>query len=127
VVKRSKGNNASINKSSSYRILIVDDDPDILTILKTGLEQNGYAAVDVYDDPELELSNFTASSYDLLLLDIRMPKMDGFELYRKIEKLDNKVKVCFVTAYEVYYSTLKKDFPGLDVKCFVKKPIQIQN
>jgi len=62
--------------------------------------------------------------YDLLLLDVRMPKMNGFDLYREMMKI-NEVKVCFITAYEVYYEELKKDFPSINIGCFIKKPIQI--
>jgi DNA-binding response OmpR family regulator len=61
------------------RILIVDDEPDIAQVLKMGLEDNGFA-VDAYNDPLDAISNFEVGSYDLLLIDIKMPKMNGFEL-----------------------------------------------
>jgi DNA-binding LytR/AlgR family response regulator len=60
------------------------------------------------------------------LLDIRMQDMNGFELYEELKKIDDKPKVCFITAYELYYEALKKDFPKLDVGCFIKKPISIE-
>src|SRR5919204_6868931 len=89
------------NKKS---ILLVDDEPDIIEILKVGLEDNGFK-VDAFTDPELALSSFKAGTYDLLLLDVRMPKMNGFELYEQIKKIDNnnnnKAKVCYITAYEI--------------------------
>ena len=59
--------------------------------------------VDAYNDSAIALSNFRADHYDLLLIDIKMPKIDGFELYEKISKIDDKVKVWFITAYEIYY------------------------
>src|SRR5919204_4905954 len=80
------------NKKS---ILLVDDEPDIIEILRVGLEDNGFR-VDAFTDPELALSSFKSGAYDLLLLDVRMPKLNGFELYEQIKKIDNnKAKVCY--------------------------------
>lgn len=113
--------------SKEARILIVDDEEDITSILKKGLEKYGYE-IDVFNDPLLALSSFRAGSYDLILLDIRMPKMDGFELYQRITQLDSKTKVCFMTAFEVYYDALKELFPdSYESVCFVRKPIAIQD
>jgi two-component system, OmpR family, response regulator ChvI len=67
------------------------------------------------------LSKFTPGLYDLDLFDVRMPKMNGFELYREIEKIDHNLKVCFVTAFVVYYESLKEIFPMAKVSCFIKK------
>jgi CheY-like chemotaxis protein len=127
--------------ADSYRILLVDDDPDILFTFKEGLEEElpdvdkskkifdraRKIQVDTFADPKEALSSFKAGVYDLLLLDIRMPDMNGFELYEELEKIDDKPKVCFITAYELYYEALKKDFPKLDVGCFIKKPISIED
>ena len=87
-----------------YRILLVDDEPDVTISIKLGLEtqEKGFV-VDISNDPIEALANFKAESYDLLLLDIKIPQMNGFELYEKIRKIDNKIKVCFITAFEVYY------------------------
>jgi FixJ family two-component response regulator len=63
--------------------------------------------------------------YDCLIIDIRMPKMDGFQLYDKMKDIDNKVKVCFITAYEVNYEALRKVFPTLGFECFIQKPIEV--
>jgi two-component system, OmpR family, response regulator ChvI len=104
------------------RILLVDDEQDITFALSTGLEDKGFA-VDAVNDPQEALSNFKAGLYDLLLIDVKMPKMNGFELYREIEKIDNKVKVCFITAFEVYYKSLRELFPTTKVDCYIKKPI----
>jgi DNA-binding response OmpR family regulator len=108
------------------RILIVDDEKDITKTFKIGLEQQGFE-VTTYNDPELALSQFKENWFDLLLLDIRMPKISGFELYRRLKKIDSKPKVCFITAFEVYYDEFKKVFPNLEVKCFLRKPISISD
>ena len=112
-------------QNKKKRILIVDDDIDILTTYKKGLEDNGLFEVDAFADPEEALSNFKTGSYDCLIIDIRLPKMDGFELYDKMKEIDNKVKVCFVTAYEVNYQALREVFPSPDLECFIQKPIEI--
>jgi len=112
-----------ILKRGSARILIVDDDPDITLTLRLVLEENGFI-VTVFNDPLTALSKFTAGLYDLILLDVRMPKMNGFELYREIEKVDRQAKVCFITAFLVYYESLKELFP-MSKATFIKKPIEI--
>src|ERR687888_1043448 len=92
----------SINTNSRTRILLVDDDVDITTSLKICLEDNGFT-VDTFNDPLEALSSFKPSSYDLLLFDVRMPELNGFNLYDKIikEKNNNQnIKACFITAYE---------------------------
>jgi two-component system, OmpR family, response regulator ChvI len=109
---------------NNIKILILDDDPDIVLTFKTGLESNGFE-VDSYNDPLLALKNFKPNFYDLLLIDIRMPHMTGFDFYQKISKIDNKVKVCFITAFEVYYRALLEEFVDLELKCFIQKPISI--
>lgn len=107
------------------RILIVDDDPDILTTYKKGLEESGLFEVDTFTDPEEILSNFKKGLYDFLIIDIRLPKMDGFELYDKMKAIDNKVKICFITAYEINYRALRQVFPEPKLECFIQKPIEI--
>jgi CheY-like chemotaxis protein len=74
----------------------------------------------------LALENFNAGSYDLILLDIKMPEMDGFHLYLEMKKIDNKVKVCFLTASEMYYERFRKEeaFCSLDKDLFLRKPIR---
>ena len=108
------------------RILIVDDEPDIAQVLKMGLEENGFA-VDAYNDPLDVISNFKADSYAPLLIDIKMPKMTGFELYNKLHQIDEKAKICFITAYELYYDEFKRVFPKIKVECFIRKPVSINN
>jgi DNA-binding response OmpR family regulator len=87
-------------------ILLVDDEYDHNSIFTISLQDAGFE-VDAYNDPKLALSAFRPDYYDLLILDIKMPKMDGYELYDKIRKIDDKVKVCFLTASERYKDTKK--------------------
>lgn len=109
---------------TTKRILIVDDEPDVCEILKKVFEQSGFNA-NSYDDPILALKNFKAGSYDLLLLDIKMPEMDGFHLYQEMKKIDSRVKVCFLTASEMYYERYRKEeFAQMDKDLFLRKPIQ---
>lgn len=108
------------------RILVVDDEPDITSVIKRGLETVGYA-VEAFNDPEQALSHFKSGYYDMLIFDIRMPKLNGFQLYREIRKKDSKALVCFMTAFEVYRSEFEKVFPDYDVKCFLTKPLSIKD
>ena len=104
-------------------VLIVDDEPDITTTLQITLQDNGFQ-VDSFNDPILALENFRKRSYSLLILDINMPKMNGFELYAKIKEIDNKVKVCFMTALgelQDYASFRKEVFPEEGKRYFVQK------
>ena len=106
------------------KILIVDDDVDITLTLKFGLQEYGFI-VDTFNDPLLALSKFKRDVYHLVLIDIRMPKMNGFELYREIHKIDRKVKVCFITSFVIYYESLREIFPNAKISCFIKKPVEI--
>jgi DNA-binding response OmpR family regulator len=104
------------------KILIVDDEPDINLTLKMTLEEHGFE-VDTFSDPFLALDNFRMGVYDLIILDIKMPKMNGFEMYREIRKIDRKLRVCFLTAGEMYYGTYGDIF---DQNQFIRKPIENQ-
>ena len=117
----------NMNSNRLKRILIVDDEQDIISVFKMVLEMNDFE-VDAYNNPLLALSNFKPNAYDLVILDIRMPDMDGFELYKKIRVVDDKVKVCFMTAFDDYRQEFKKSFPMLDeIKCFIRKPNAIED
>ena len=105
------------------RILIVDDEPDVNFALRIVLEENNFI-VDSFNDPLLALENFKANLYDVIILDIKMPKKDGFEVYKEVMKIDNRVKVCFLTAGDVNYRLLKETFPTLDENQFIRKPIE---
>lgn len=118
----SDGNKKENNRR--YKILIVDDERDITSVVKKGLKNNGFEA-DSYNDPILALEKFRAGMYDLLIIDIKMPKMNGFELYKKMKDIDSKVKVCFLTAIEYYTDEFRMVFPKLTVRCFADKPISI--
>jgi DNA-binding response OmpR family regulator len=105
------------------RILAVDDEPDLTMLCRMSLEHSGFK-VDTFNDPEEALSKFKPGSYDLIILDIKMPKMDGFELYHKIKKKDNNANICFLTASELYYEEFrKKEYYALDKSMFIRKPI----
>ncbi len=114
----------SASKAVMTRIFLVDDEPDIANSLKVGLERKGFD-VDVYTDPTVALAEYKPHYYDLLLIDIRMPKLNGFELVREIRKVDTDSEVWFLTAFEVYYEEFKKMFPNLDVKSFIRKPVSL--
>jgi DNA-binding response OmpR family regulator len=108
------------------KILVLDDDPDITTTFHFALEDTGLFEVETYNDSIEALSNFKPHLYDLILLDIKMPDMSGFELCDKIRKLDNKVKVCFISAFDPYSNELKEELLSLKIECFIPKPIQIK-
>lgn len=113
--------------STQRKILIVDDDFDLTSMFKMVLEMNGFE-VDAYNDPLSALRDFRANSYGMALFDIRMPELNGFELYKKIQEKDNKMKVCFITAFEDYDDEFKQSFPELDEsKCFVRKPKAVED
>ena len=124
----SENNTSNTNEPKPLRrILLVDDEVDIISVFKMILEMNGYE-VDAYTNPSTALDNFKSSFYGLLLLDIRMPTMNGFELYRKMREIDEQVKVCFITAFEDYREEFKESFPMLDeYKYFIRKPKAIED
>jgi CheY-like chemotaxis protein len=106
------------------RICFVDDEPDIILLCKIVLEEGGFE-VYTFTDSIVALTNFKPGFYDLIILDIKMPNMDGFELYKKIKEKDQNTKVCFLTASEMYYETFRKNGFGLvDKDLFLRKPIE---
>jgi DNA-binding response OmpR family regulator len=114
-------------RAKKYRVMIVDDEQDITAIFKIGLEKNQFI-VTTFNDPLEALSKFRPQLYDLLILDIRMPGMNGFQLYKRIRDLDDKVKVCFLTAFEESRGEFRNSFPFLEeVNCYLKKPITVQD
>jgi DNA-binding response OmpR family regulator len=113
-----------MNGPVTKRIMILDDEPDVVEALKLGMTRNGYT-VDAYTDPLKAVEDFEEGKYDLVLLDIRMPHKNGFDVYRELRKVDKNVKVCFLTAFEVYKNEFSKLFPDLDVQYFLRKPISL--
>ena len=113
------------NNNKRKRILMVDDETDVNYTFETVLKENGFV-VDSFDNAVLALNNFKADLYDLVLLDIKMPEMDGFKLYEEMNKIDNKFKVCFLTASEMFYEQYRpahsiikgEDYP------IIQKPIK---
>jgi DNA-binding response OmpR family regulator len=106
------------------KILVVDDESDICLVLDKLLGENGFV-VDSYLDPLLALEKFKPHSYSLVILDIKMPDLNGFALYREIKTLDKKAKVCFLTAGEMYYG-YSDIFSSLPANYFIRKPIENQ-
>jgi DNA-binding response OmpR family regulator len=105
------------------RILVVDDESDLTLFYRMSLEYHGFE-VETFNDSRKALSNFKTDYYDLIILDIKMPNMDGFELYTEIRKRDKKAKVCFLTASELYYKEFRmKEYSALDKSLFIRKPI----
>ena len=112
------------------KILLVDDEPDITFTIKDILEDAGFE-VDAFNDPTIALKSYRINFYDLVILDIKMPTMDGFELYNRLRAKDSRVKICFLTASEFYYEEFRKMRFLLDKtpdgEYFIQKPIKIDN
>ena len=116
-----------ISNNKVKKILLVDDEPDVIYAIKNMLEDNGFQ-IDSFNDPVLALKSYKINFYDLVILDIKMPRMDGFELYIKIREKDPKVKICFLTASEMYYEKFRKTHSEfrkiIEEECFIQKPIK---
>jgi DNA-binding response OmpR family regulator len=114
------------------RILIVDDTEDLTTTFKAGIADSNNSSdvnkrieVHTSNNPVLALSQFKSNFYDLLLLDINMPYMNGFELCEKMLAIDINVKVCFMSSGEINRKALREIYPAITVGCFIKKPVTI--
>lgn len=106
--------------------MVVDDERDIAYIMKRGLELHGFCSVDSFTNPEEALSHFKPNVYSLSIVDIGMPNMNGFQLYREMRKMDQNVKTCFLTAYENCNDEFRKVFPSSgEVRCIMKKPVSL--
>ena len=106
------------------KILIVDDEPDLTQVSTLALEYHGFK-VDSFNDPQEALSKYAPGLYDLVILDVKMPKMSGFELYHEIKKKDNNANVCFLTASELYYEEFReRKYCALNRNLFIRKPIE---
>lgn len=107
--------------SENKNILLVDDETDIALAFTLGLESYGFL-VDAYTSSIKALANFKSDFYKLALLDIKIPEMDGIALYEKIREKDKKIKICFISAYDVNYHIVKEYS-----ECIIKKPITIED
>ena len=123
----SKWHIITVTKNS---ILLIDDEPDITFTIKNILEDSRFK-VDTFNDPISALDNYQINFYDLVILDIKMPKMDGFQLYVEIREKDPKVKICFLTASEMFYEKFRKirselgETIGEDY--FIQKPVEMED
>lgn len=108
------------------KIMLVDDERDITIMFKSGLERNGLS-VEVFNDPEQALASFKPDHFDLLLFDIKMPKMSGFELGSEIRKQDRDAKIFFISAFEIPEDEMRKYMPENDERCILKKPVSIRD
>ena len=104
------------------RVLLVDDEHDIVHVLKLGLKLNGFE-VDGFTDPRQAVEQFQPYYYDVVLVDIRMPGIDGFEVYRRIRQKDANIKIYFLSAFDVYESQVKEMYPDPSLVEFIRKPI----
>jgi len=105
--------------------MIIDDDKDITTLFLTFLEYNCYS-VDAYTNPVEAFNNFSKNSYDLIILDLKMPKIDGMTLYHKIKAIDNNVIICFTTADINYIKDLRKGIIDIE-KIVLYKPVLLKD
>ncbi|MGB7679562.1 MAG: response regulator [Nitrososphaeraceae archaeon] len=116
------------------RILIVDDDPDITFTFKKAFEEANRISgskisfhVNTYNDPLLALSELKPDFYDLMLVDIEMPKMNGFDFCVKVFEVDLNPKVCFISSALINQEALKEQYPSLSFGCFIEQPITIDS
>ena len=103
-------------------IIVIDDDVGTALFFKICLEDEGYQ-VNIYNDPNSLLEEFEPGIYDLLITDIRMPRINGFELASRIRIMDRKIKICLATAFEEYYESIIKTYSNLSFNCIIRKPI----
>jgi len=117
-------------KTKAKKILLVDDEPDVTYTIKKIVEDNGFKA-DSFNDPILALNYYKVDFYDLVILDIKMPKMDGFQLYTKIREKDPKVKICFLTVIATFNEEFRKIRLALgktiNEDYFIQKPVEMED
>jgi CheY-like chemotaxis protein len=116
------------------RILVVDDDPDVTLTFKRGLEEENETSgnkvalqVFTYNSPLLALTEFKINFYDLMLIDVNMPKMNGFDFSEKILELDLNVRICYISAGEMNIGALREQYKSLSLGCFIKKPVTLED
>lgn len=113
---------------AARRLLVVDDEKDITIVMKLGLERQGFR-IDAVNRPTVALEKFRQNEYDMAILDVRMPEMDGFTLYEKMLETKKGARVCFMTAFDKeHYRTFREKFgSSLPDRCFINKPVTIQD
>ena len=123
-----KNNNNEDKDRPLAKLLVVDDDPDIIHVLKQGLLKNRFL-VSAFTNPEEALQNFKSNSEDycLMLSDIRMPELSGIQLTRKVKEINHKVKVLLMTSFEIKDNEFSKVFPSMHVDGFAQKPISVKD
>ena len=113
--------------SRHYSVLLLDDEPDVTTVLKKGLEARGIFDVHAFNDPEEALESLANARYHVMIVDLRMPKMNGFEFYQKAREIDEGAAIVFISASDVYYEEYTNRYPKWNGDCFIMKPISITN
>jgi DNA-binding response OmpR family regulator len=114
------------SNNNKKRILFVGDEPDLTSLFKKALESAGFS-VNVFNNSADALKDFKSHFYDLVMLDIIMPKVDGFDLYQELRKVDPDVKICFLTASEKYHENLKEgEYQTLSKDLFIQKLLSIK-
>jgi two-component system, OmpR family, response regulator ChvI len=120
--------NLDEHKATNYkkkRILFVNDDSDTTAVMKVGLSRHGFE-VETFVDSKSAIQNFKAGMYDLILLDVLMKGLDGFELYNKMRKIDENIQICFISASNSFYEKYKSLYPEIQNECFIQKPVRIK-
>jgi CheY-like chemotaxis protein len=109
----------------SSSVLLIDDDYDILTTLKLSLEIKGMSTYG-FTDPVLAVAHFrnNAANYDIVVTDIRMPQMNGFEVARAVKEIRPDIKVTFITAFDINKSEFEKVLPSTKADAFITKPVK---
>jgi two-component system, OmpR family, response regulator ChvI len=112
------------SSNAERRILIIDDNSGVTHALKSAIEMAD-VKVAVFNDPRRAVAGFRADAYDLVLLDIRMPKMNGFEVYRELRKIDENVRICLLSAFDIREREFAVMFPEAKIHAFLTKPVDL--
>jgi CheY-like chemotaxis protein len=126
-LQQEEGEERLYEQTRKKRILLVDDEPDHCMVYQIVLEDTGYKCTS-YTDSVKALQEFRPNHYDLVILDIRMPKLDGFALCEKIREVDREVQIIFITAADSYYESFRKQYypkisNDININC-LRKPIR---
>ena len=121
-----ESNNNTIKPKA--RLLIVDDEPDVVQLFKFALQQNSRFLVDAFTNPKEALQSFNsnAESYSLMITDVRMPELSGIQLTEKVKEINPNVKVVLTTAYAMREKELSRLLSAARIDGFIQKPIGIE-